>query len=139
MQEFSEFTSEGGGKLRTMVRDDFVKKSEMKEDFVEEKGGNPFGGDGFLHRAKNYPLSKSMVYHNQERIKVQGDGEVSDEIAGDLLEWVRSELFDRGQWRYGGVSVSFVLLAFSAALDISADKGSEVRPPEFCGDQLAGL
>ena len=56
MQEFSKFTSEGRGKLRTMVRNDFVKKSETKEDFVEEKGGNPFGGDGFLHREENYPL-----------------------------------------------------------------------------------
>ena len=73
--------SKGGGKLRSSVRDDFVKKSEMKEDFVEEKGGNPFGGDGFLGRAKNYPLSKPMVYHDQERIKVQGDRKISDEIA----------------------------------------------------------
>ena len=72
--------SEGGGELRSSVRDDFVKKSEMKEDFVEEKGGNPFGGDGFLRRAKNYPLSKPMVYHDQERIKVQGDRKISDEI-----------------------------------------------------------
>ena len=64
--------SEGGGELRSSVRDDFVKKSEMKEDFVEEKGGNPFGGDGFLGRAKNYPLSKPMVYHDQERIKTRG-------------------------------------------------------------------
>ena len=125
--------------MRTTVRDDFVKKSETKEDFVEEKGGNPFGGDGLLHRAKNYPLSKSMVYHDQERIEARGDGEVSDEIAGDLLEWARSKRFDRGQWRYGGVSVGFVLLAFSAAFDISADKGSEARPPEFHGDQLAGF
>ena len=37
------------------------------------------------------------------------------------------------------MSVSFVLLAFSTALDISADKGSKAQPPEFCGDQLAGF
>ena len=125
--------------MRSSVRDDFVKKSETKEDLVEEKGGNPFGSDGFLHRAKNYPLSKPMVYHDQERIKVQGVGKISDEIAGDLLEWARSKQFDRRQWRYGGVSVSFVLLAFSTAFDISADKGSKAWPPELCGNQLAGL
>ena len=55
-----------------MIRDDFVKKPEVKENFVEEKGGDSFGGDGFLHRAKNHPLSKSMVYHDQERIEAGG-------------------------------------------------------------------
>ena len=55
--------------MRSSVRDDFVKKSETKENFVEEKGGNPFCSDGFLRRAKNHPLSKSMVYHDQKRIK----------------------------------------------------------------------
>ena len=79
-----------------LVGDDFVKKSKTKEDFVEEKGGNPFCSDGFLRRAKNHPLSKSMVYHDQERIKAQGDGKISDEIAEDLLEWARSKRLDRG-------------------------------------------
>ena len=79
-----------------LVGDDFVKESKVKEDFVEEKEGDPFGGDGFLCRAKNHPLSKSMVYHDQERIKAQGDGKIGDEIAGDLLEWARSERLDRG-------------------------------------------
>ena len=37
------------------------------------------------------------------------------------------------------MSVGFVLLAFSAAFDISADKGSEAWPPELRGNQLAGL
>ena len=78
-----------------MVRDDFVKKSEAEEDFVEEKGSDPFGGDGFLHRAKNHPLSKSMVYHDQERIKAGGQGEICDEVIGDLLEWARSQRLDR--------------------------------------------
>ena len=80
-----------------------------------------------------------MVYHDQERIKARGDGKVSDEITGDLLEWARSERLDRRQWRYVGVSVGFVLLALSAAFDILADKGSKAWPPEFSGDQLAGL
>ena len=52
--------------MRSSVQDDFVKKSKTKEDFVEEKGGNPFSGDGFLRRAMNHPLSKPMVYHDQE-------------------------------------------------------------------------
>ena len=51
------------------IRDDFIEKSKVKEDFVEKEGGNPFGSNRFLGRAKNHPLSKSMVYHNQERIE----------------------------------------------------------------------
>ena len=51
----------GRGVLRATVRNDFVKKSKAEEDFVEEQGSDPFSGDGFLHRAKNHPLSKSMV------------------------------------------------------------------------------
>ena len=72
-------------------------------------------------------------------MEARGDGKISDEITGDLLEWPRSKRFDRRQWRYGGVSVSFVLLAFSTAFDVLADKGSEAQPPELRGDQLAGL
>jgi len=69
-----------------MIRDDLVVESIAEEDFVEEKGGDSFGGDGFLSRAENYPLSKAMVYHDQERIEACGGRKVSDQIAGDLLE-----------------------------------------------------
>ena len=76
------------------VRDDFVKKSKAKEDFVEKEGGDSFGGDGFLSRAKNYPLRKPMVYHDQERIEAQRHREIRDKIAGDLLERARGDEFD---------------------------------------------
>ena len=36
---------------------------------MKEQGCNPFGGDGFLCGTENYPLSKPMVNHNQERIQ----------------------------------------------------------------------
>ena len=61
---------------------------------MEKEGGNSFGGDGFLGRAKNYPLSKSMVYHDQERIEARGDREVGDKIAGNLLEGSGGSGFD---------------------------------------------
>ena len=35
--------------------------------------------------------------------------------------------------------VSLILLAKSTAFNIAADKGSEARPPEFSGDQLASF
>ena len=77
--------------MGSTIRDDFIKKSKTKENFVEEEGGDSLGGDGFLGRAENYPLSKPMVYHDQERIKTQGDGEVGDKIAGNLLERAGSD------------------------------------------------
>ena len=61
---------------------------------MEEEGGNPLGGDRFLSRAKNHPLSKPMVDHDQERVKARGDGEIGDEVAGDLLEGARGGGFD---------------------------------------------
>ena len=35
--------------------------------------------------------------------------------------------------------VGFVLLAFSTAFDITADKGSEAWPPELCSNQLVSF
>ena len=50
---------------------------------------DPFGSDHFLGRAENYPLSKAMVNHDQQRIEVGGGREVGDKIVGDLLEGAR--------------------------------------------------
>ena len=80
--------------MGTSIRDNFVKKSETKEDFVEKKGGDSLGGDRFLSRAKNHPFSKPMIDHDQERVKARGDGEICNKIAGDLLEGARGDGFD---------------------------------------------
>ena len=62
---------------------------------MEKEGGDPFGGDGFLGRAKNYPFSKPMVYHDHERIEACGDREIHDKIARDLLEGTGGDGLDR--------------------------------------------
>ena len=123
--------------MGTSIRDDFVKKSETKEDFVEKEGGDSFSSHGFLGRAKNHPLSKPMVDHDQERVKVRGEGEIGDEVAGDLLEGARCDGFDGRQGGYGGVRVDLILLAKGTALDVAADKRGESGPPELGSDQLA--
>ena len=82
--------------MGSTIRDDFVKRSKVEEDPVQEKGDDAFGGNRFLLRAKNHPLSKPMVDHNQERIKARGQGEIGDEVTGDLLERARCKGFDRG-------------------------------------------
>ena len=101
---------------------------------MEKEGCDPFGGDGFLGRAKNYPLSKSMVYHDHERVEACGDREVRDKIAGDLLKRARGDGLNGRKGGYGGVRVGFVLLAEGAALDIAADERGKAGPPEFGGD-----
>ena len=73
----SKLPGECRGELRTAIRDDLVIESIAKEDFVEKEGRDSLGGDGFLSGAENYPLSKAMVYHDQERIKTSR-GKVSD-------------------------------------------------------------
>jgi len=78
VENSSKFSSKCGGELWTTVRDNLVVESVAKEDFVEEKGGDPFGGDSFLSGAENYPLSKAMVYHDQKGIKAGRGGEVGD-------------------------------------------------------------
>ena len=48
LQEFSKFSSEGGCKLRALVRDDFVVEAEAKVHFVEKEGSYSFSSDVFL-------------------------------------------------------------------------------------------
>ena len=137
VEEFFKFPGEGRCELGAMIRDDLIKESEAKENFMEKEGGDSLSGDRFLGRAKNHPLSKSMVYHDQERIKVRGDREIHDEITGNLLEGTGGNRFNGRQGGYGGVCVSFVLLAEGTALDIAADEGGKARPPELGGNKLA--
>ena len=61
---------------------------------MEEQGCDPFSGDGFLGGAENYPLSKPMVNHNQERIKRQERRKIHDKVTGYLLEGASAEGFD---------------------------------------------
>ena len=136
VEESSELSSEGRCKLRTTIGDDLIKKSEVEEDLVKKEGCDPFGGDRFLGRAKNYPLSKPMVYHDHERVKAHGGKEVGDKVARDLLEGAGGEGFNRRQGGYGGVCVGLVLLAEGTAFDIPADERGEAGPPEFGSDQL---
>ena len=130
---------EGRGKLGASVRDDFVVKAEAEKDFMEEKGGDSFSGDGFLGRGENHPLSKPMVYHDQERIKAGRDREICDEITGDLLEGTRCGGLDGRKWQYSGEHVGLVLLACDTPFYILADISGQVRPPEFGCHKLPGF
>ena len=84
---------------------------------------------GFVARMENYLLQKTMVYHNQDRIIAMGNGEIGDEIHGDLLEGAGAFEGNGHKGRNQGVSVDLIGLAHGAASDEFADKGSHTRPP----------
>src|SRR6266702_3796252 len=80
-----------------------------------------------------------MVYHDQKRIKRRRHREISDQIAGDLLEGARCGGADRGEWRDRGMRVGLVLLANGTAFNIFPYIGGEAGPPEFRRHKLAGF
>ena len=139
VEEFPKLSGEGGGELWASIGDDFVIEPKAEVDFMEKESGYSLGGDRFLGGAENYPLCKAMVDHDQQGVKAGGDGEVGDQVAGDLLEGARGVGFDGGEWGSGGMCIRLVLLARGTAFNIFAYKLRETRPPEFRGDELASL
>ena len=97
--------------MGSLVRDDLVIEAETKVYFVEKECSNTFGSDGFLRGTENHPLSKPMVDHDQQGIKASGKGEVSNEVAGDLLERAGHRGANGGEQWDSGMGISFVLLA----------------------------
>ena len=59
-----------------------IVKSKLKEDIFEKEIGYSLGIDGFSAWDENYPLRKTVVDHNQERIKAGGRWEISDQVNG---------------------------------------------------------
>ena len=120
-QEFSQFSSKGGGELGASIGDDFVVETKAKVYFVGKECSNAFSGDIFLCRAENHPLSKPMVDHDQKGIKAGRRGEVGDEVTGDLLDRTGHGGLNGGERGNSGMCIGFVLLAGRAAFDIFAD------------------
>ena len=85
---------------------------------MKEQGCDPFSGDGFLCGAENYPLSKPMADHDQERIEGQGRRKVHEKVIEDLLEGVSTRGLDWSEGGYSGVSIRLVLLAGGTAFNI---------------------
>ena len=77
-----------------------------------------------------------MVNHDQERVKARGWRQVSDEVARDLLEGSRGKGSDRGEGWNCEMDIQLVLLAGGTSFNILLDELHEIRPPEFCCDEL---
>ena len=103
-----------------------------------KKGSYSLGSDGFLSGAENYPLSRAMVDHNQERIETRGRGKVSDKVTGDLLEGTGHTGYDKGK-QENVECVRFVLLTHGTAFNVFPHVLYETWPPEFGSNKLSGL
>ena len=68
LDEASEFSSKGGGKLWPSVGDYLGVEAESRENIGKEKLGYSFGVNVFCAGAINYPLREPMVYHDHDRI-----------------------------------------------------------------------
>ena len=86
LQETSKLSCECGGKLGTMIRDNGVMETKSFEYVVKKELGDPSCINGFVTRSKNYPLSKTMVDHDQNKVKSQGRWKVGNEVNRELLE-----------------------------------------------------
>ena len=106
-----------------------VMKTESRKDVVEKDVSNVSGRGSFVARAENYPLRKTMVYHNQNRIEAVGQWEIGDEVHRDLLEGMGAIGGDRSEWGYGGVCVDLIGLTHSTTSNEAANEGGYTGPP----------
>ena len=106
---------------------------------MKKEGCDSLGSSRFLSRAENYPLCKAVVDHDQERVKTGGRGKIRDEIARQLLKWMRGRGADGVKGRYRGVCVGLSLLAISTAFNVLSYELGEAGPPIVRCHKLAGF
>ena len=106
-----------------------IVKSESKEDIFEKEFGYSLGVDGFSAWDENYPLQKTVVDHEQERIKARGRREISDKVNRELLKQAMAAGGDGQECRDSWVGVNLHLLAKGATRDEAADEGGHTQPP----------
>ena len=103
-------------------------KDVVKKDVVEKDVGDVGSRGSFVARVENYPLQKTMGYHNQNRVKAMEDQKVSDQIHEDLLERAGTFGRDRGKWGVEGVCVDLIGLTHGTAGDKLLNSG-HAGPP----------
>ena len=128
-QETGKLLCKCRGKLGTTIRDKGVMETKTFEYVVKKGLGDPGCTNGFATRSKNYPLSKAMVDHDQDRIESRGRRKVGDEVDRELLEWERGGGRYRTEGQSGGMGVDFVLLTDRTFINKMFDEGGKSRPP----------
>ena len=104
-------------------------KSESKKYMFSKEVGHSFSVDGFVTWGENYPLQKTMVNHDQQRIVAKRGQEVSNQINRQLLKWAGTRGGDGGKCRDGWVGIDLHLLAEGATRDEAMNKGGHTWPP----------
>ena len=85
------------------------------KDMGKKKLGNAGSINVFETRSEDYPLHKAVVNHDHQGIMASGQGEIGEEVNGELLEGEAQGRGDGGQGRTCGMMVYFVLLTHGAA------------------------
>ena len=62
-------------------------ETEAFKDMGKEKLGNASSIDVFETGSKDYPLHKAVVDHDHQGIMAGRQGEIGDEVNGELPEW----------------------------------------------------
>ena len=96
---------------------------------IEEKLGYSCDIHSFGARGENYPFTKAMVDHDQDRIKTIDWREVGCEIDGEFLKGARV-LEGKGSGSQDRrMDENFVCLANCTSRNIFLDIGGEAWPP----------
>ena len=66
LEKVGEFSSEGGGELWYSVRDYLRVRAKLRENMSKKELGNSCCINVFCAGAINYPIHKSMVYHDHD-------------------------------------------------------------------------
>ena len=104
-------------------------KSESKEYMFEKEFSHSFSVNSFIAWGENYPLQKTVVDHDHERVVAIGWQEISDQVNRQLLKQAGAAGEDGGECRDSQVSIDLHLLAKGAARDETVYEGGHTLPP----------
>ena len=124
------FLKDLGGETGVAIGDQLVGKSKTFEQVGHKEVGGSQSGNLLFARNENYPLTKRMVDHDQNRIRAIGGGR---QIGNEIHRGMRKEpnivggrhRHERGM---SGMTINLESLAFKATSNIRFNKGTEARP-----------
>ena len=108
-------------------------ETKSKEYVFEKEFGHSFGIYGFSAWSENYPLRKTVVNHDHERIISTRGQEISNQINGQLLKQLGAVGGNGRECGDSQVGIDLHLLAKGTARDKVVDEGGHTQPPVVPG------
>jgi len=145
IEEFTEFSGEGGGELRTVIRDEFSRKAKALPDVITIKGCGLIGSDGCGAGGEYCSFSNIMVNKNSNGVIALGYREFDNKVHGDRGEWGSVGFRENGlKQSRGAIGEVLSGLAGGATVNIILDKVSHSHPPkgsreEFVSFEVTGM